>query len=64
MNDEINRAAESLFGNPLRRTCNVKYYFRDETTASQLADYRNRASAQISSGISKEDTILDSALLD
>jgi hypothetical protein len=64
MSDEINRAAVALFGNPSRRTRNIKYYFRDETTASQLADYRNRANAQISSGVSREDTTLDSVLLD
>jgi hypothetical protein len=64
MNDEITRAADSLFGNPSRRTRNIKYYFRDETTATQLADYRNRANAQILSGVSRKNIILDSALLD
>lgn len=63
MTQNIDRAVRDLFEGG-HRTRNIKYYFRPDNTADQLADYRARAIAQISEGISKEDLDLDSAILD
>ena len=64
MNDSLRRAADDMFAAPNRVTRNVRYYFQENSTAIQLAEYRNRANAQISQGISLEDLELDRALLD
>ena len=64
MTQNIDRAARDLL-NGGRSTRNVKYYFQQgENTADQLADYRSRAIAQITEGISKENLELDSIILD
>lgn len=60
----IDRAVTELFHNPSRQTRNIKYYFRSNSTAEQLADYRNRVTAQIRSGVALLDETLDSELLD
>ena len=64
MSNAIERAVSGLFGSPSRRTRNIKYFYRRGTTAEQLADYRNRAASQIRQGASRENTTLDSYLLD
>lgn len=64
MNNPIDRAAEAMFGDSARRTRNVKFYFRPDTTASQLADYHNRAMAQIAAGSSQPDVDSDGDSLD
>lgn len=63
MTRNIDRAARDLFAGRSMR--NIKYYFRlGENTADQLADYRQRAWAQISESVSRENLELDSAILD
>lgn len=65
MNHSIENAARDMFANPDRLTRDVKCFFRSgDNTAEQLADYRNRAMAQIESGISLEDVDLDETILD
>lgn len=64
MTDAINRAVDALYNNPVRRTMNIKYCYRDKTTGIQLADYRNRVAAQIESGVAELDSDLDRHLLD
>lgn len=64
MTQNVARATRDLFEGG-RNTRNIKYYFQlGENTAEQLADYRLRAVAQISEGISKENLELDSIILD
>jgi hypothetical protein len=64
MTQNIDRAARDLFTGG-RSTRNIKYYFQQGgNTADQLADYRSRAFAQIHESVSKENLVLDSAILD
>lgn len=64
MTRNIDRAARDLFSGG-RSTRNIKYYFQDSRiTADCLADYRQRAIAQISDQVSRENVELDRAILD
>ena len=65
MTQNIENATRDLFANGERQTRGIKYFFRSgNNTADQLADYRNRAIAQINAGLSVEDTDLDRSILD
>lgn len=64
MTQNVDRAARDLFSGG-RSTRNIKYYFENgRITADQLADYRQRAIAQIVNQDSHENVELDAALLD
>ena len=64
MTQNVDRAARDLFSGG-RNTRNIKYYFQDASvTADQLADYRQRAMAQIADQVSRENVELDRAILD
>ena len=64
MTQNVDRAARDLFSGG-RSTRNIKYYFQNsQITADQLADYRQRAIAQIADHVSLENVELDRAILD
>jgi hypothetical protein len=64
MTNSVTRAARDLFEAD-RRTRNIRFYFHgDNCSQENLADYRNRAVAQINSGLSVENVDLDRDLLD
>lgn len=64
MTQNIDRAARDLFSGG-RSTRNIKYYFQDSSvTGDQLADYRQRAIAQIADRVSCENVDLDRVILD
>jgi hypothetical protein len=64
MTQNVERAARDLFSE-VRDTRNIKYYFQhSRITADQLADYRQRAMAQISDQVSHENVELDRVILD
>ena len=65
MNQNVENATRELFATSERGTRDIKYFFQTgDNTAEQLADYRNRAVAQIESGMSAEDVELDGSILD
>lgn len=62
MSTIIDRVARDLFdGQEVVR--DIKFCYRRETSAEQLADYRSRAIAQIRGGQSRENTELDRHLM-
>lgn len=62
MSNIIDRVARDMFdGDQVVR--DIKFYFRPESTAVGLANYRSRAMAQIRHGQTQENIDLDSYLM-